>query len=124
MDEFQNKSLIKSFGYAIEGLCHAVRCNRNLKIHLAIALAVILAGIFFHVTLFEMEILGVMIVLVILSEMINSSIEEMVNLITGEHKKEAKIAKDVAAGMILVASLGAVIVGLLIFVPYVLRLFS
>ena len=119
-----NKSLIKSFVYAFEGLFHAVRYNRNLKIHLVVALVVILLSIFIHVTSFEMGILGVMILLVILSEMINTAIEEMVNLITQEHRKEAKIAKDVAAGMVLVASVGSVIVGVLIFTPYILKLFS
>ncbi len=118
-----NKSLIKSFVYAFEGLFHAVRYNRNLKIHLVVALVVILLSIFIHVTSFEMGILGIMILLVILSEMINTAIEEMVNLITQEHRKEAKIAKDVAAGMVLVATLGSVIVGILIFVPHLLKLF-
>jgi len=118
-----NKSLIKSFVYAFEGLFHAVRYNRNLKIHLVVALIVILLSIFIHVTSFEMGILGIMILLVILSEMINTAIEEMVNLITQEHRKEAKIAKDVAAGMVLVATLGSVIVGILIFVPHLLKLF-
>jgi diacylglycerol kinase len=117
------KPAIRSFGYAFEGLSHAIKYNRNLKIHLVVALIVIFASIFFHVTLFEKEILGVMIVLVILSEMINTSIEEMVNLITQEHKKEAKVAKDVGAGMILVAALGAAIVGVIIFTPYILKLF-
>jgi diacylglycerol kinase len=64
-----------------------------------------------------------MIVLVISAEMINTSIEEMTNLITSEHKREAKIAKDVAAGMVLVVSIGAVIVGLYIFTPYILAFF-
>jgi diacylglycerol kinase (ATP) len=117
------KPVIRSFGYAFEGLFHAVKYNRNLKIHLVVALIVILASIFFNVTVFEKEILGVMIVLVILSEMINTSIEEMVNLITQEHKKEAKVAKDVGAGMILVAALGAAIVGIVVFTPYILKLF-
>ena len=118
-----NRSLIKSFGYAFQGFWHALRFNRNLRIHLAIALAVIALSIYFHVTPFEMGILGVMILLVISSEMINTAIEEMVNLITQEHKREAKIAKDVAAGMVLVASVGSVIVGFLIFIPYILKLF-
>lgn len=123
MEEFYNKPLIKSFRYAFEGLFHSVKYNRNLKVHLAAALTVIIAGIFFQVRLFEMEILGVMIMFVILSEMINTSIEEMVDLITAEHRKEAKIAKDVAAGMVLVAVMGAVIIGIIIFSPYILKLF-
>ncbi|OGH16863.1 MAG: hypothetical protein A3C22_02325 [Candidatus Levybacteria bacterium RIFCSPHIGHO2_02_FULL_37_10] len=122
MDTIYSKSLIKSFGYALEGLWHALKCNRNLRIDFLIAVTVILLSLYFHVSPFEMGILGVMILLVISSEMINTSIEEMVNLITQEHKKEAKIAKDVAAGMVLVAAGGSVIVGVLIFAPYILRL--
>lgn len=118
-----NKSLSKSFGYALEGFLHTLRYNRNLRIHLAIALAVVILSIFFRINKYEMSILGVAILLVISSEMINTSIEEMVNLITQEHRKEAKIAKDVAAGMVLVASMGSVIIGLLIFTPYIFKLF-
>ncbi len=118
-----NKSLIKSFGYAVEGVWHALRCNRNLRISFFLAVLVILLGLYFQVTSLEMVILIIAILLVILSEMINTAIEEMVNLITQEHRKEAKIAKDVAAGMVLVASMGSVIIGLLIFTPYIFKLF-
>jgi len=118
-----NKSLIESFGYAFEGLWHALKYNRNLRIHFAAALIVIGLSIFFHVNPYEKGILGVMILIVICAEMINTSLEEMVNLITNEHKKEAKIAKDVAAGMVLVAAVGSVIVGAIIFTPYIFRLF-
>lgn len=123
MENAYNKSIVKSFRYALEGLSHAIKYNRNLRIHFVIGLIVVLASIFLHVTPFEMSILGVMILLVISSEMINTAIEEMVDLIIQEHKKEAKIAKDVAAGMVLIASVGSAIVGFLIFTPYILKLF-
>lgn len=118
-----HQSLFISFKVACEGVFYAFRDNRNLRIHIGAAVLVILAGIFFKVSRFEMAILGIMIVLVIVSEMVNTSLEEMVNLITREHQKEAKIAKDVAAGMVLVASMGALIIGLAIFTPYILRAF-
>lgn len=116
-----NKSLLKSFGYALEGFLHALRHNRNLRIHLVIALAVVILSIFFRINKYEMSILGIVILLVISSEMINTAIEEMVNLITSEHRKEARIAKDVAAGMVLVATVGSVIIGSIIFTPYILK---
>ncbi|MBI2614048.1 MAG: diacylglycerol kinase family protein [Candidatus Levybacteria bacterium] len=119
-----NRSLIKSFGYSLEGVWHALKNNRNLRITFFLASIVILVGLYFHVTSFEMVLLVIAILLVILSEMINTAIEEMVNLITFEHRKEAKIAKDVAAGMVLVAAVGSVIIGLLIFTPYILKLFK
>ncbi|MDP2637715.1 MAG: diacylglycerol kinase family protein [Candidatus Levybacteria bacterium] len=118
-----NQSLFKSFGYAFEGLMHALKYNQNLRIDFIVALIVIALSIVFHINTLERVVLGLMILLVIASEMINTAIEEMVNLITSEHRKEAKIAKDVAAGMVLVAAAGSVIVGLFIFTPYVLKLF-
>ena len=119
-----NKSIIKSFIYAFEGIFHSLRDNQNLRIHFIVAIIVILTGVFFKVNRFEMGIIGIMILLVIMAEMINTTIEEIVNLIVSEHRKEAKIAKDVAAGMVLVAVVGSVIAGIFIFTPYVLALFS
>ena len=118
-----NKSLIKSFGYAFEGLLHALKFNRNLRIDLVVALIVLVLSILFKVSVLERIVLGLVILIVVSSEMMNTAIEEMVNLITNEHKKEAKIAKDVAAGMVLLAAVGSVIVGFFIFSPYILRLF-
>ena len=70
-----------------------------------------------------MAILGLTMMMVITAEMINSAIEKMVDLITKEHRQEAKIAKDVAAGMVLVTAIAAAIIGTLIFLPYVVKLF-
>ena len=118
-----DKSLSRSFGYSLEGFLHALRQNRNLRIHLIVAMVVVILSIFFRINKYEMSILGVVVLLVISSEMINTAIEEMVNLITQEHRKEARIAKDVAAGMVLVAAVGSVIIGSIIFTPYILKLF-
>ncbi len=70
-----------------------------------------------------MGILGIMILLVVCAEMINTSIEEVINLLVNEHRLEAKIAKDVSAGMVLLTLIGSIIVGVLIFAPHILRLF-
>lgn len=117
-----NKNLSSSFGFAIEGIIHAIKTNRNLRVHFIIAILVIIASIYFHVNPFEMGILGVMILLIISLEMINTAIEEMVNLISSEHRQEAKLAKDVSAGMVLITVIGSIIVGILIFGPYILKL--
>lgn len=117
-----DKSLLDSFRYAFEGVWHALKNNRNLRIDFVVALIVILFSVIFHTNPYEKGVLGITILLVICSEMINTSLEEMVNLITSEHRKEAKVAKDVAAGMVLIAAIGSVIVGIFIFAPYVLRL--
>lgn len=114
--------IVTSFRHAIAGLSFAVEHDQNLRIHFCVAAIVVVASIFFQVSPFEMGILGVMILLVISTEMINSAIEQMVNLITTEHRQEAKVAKDVAAGMVLVTTLGSIIVGILIFVPHIEKL--
>lgn len=115
-------SVAASINFAVQGIYHAFHDNRNVRVHFAIASVVIIAGVFFGVSRFELIILLVMIILVMSSEMINTSIEEMTDLITSEHKREAEIAKDVAAGTVLVTSIGAAIIGAIIFLPYVLRL--
>lgn len=120
----EHRTLFQSFRYALDGIGFAVKDNQNFRIHLVAAVIVVILSIVFKVGVFEMGILGVMILLVISTEMINTSIEEMTNLISREHSKEAKIAKDVAAGMVLLTSIGSVIVGVLIFMPYIIRLFN
>lgn len=117
------KKLGFSFKYAVEGIWFTVKYNQNIRIHLAIALLVILTSIYFQVTPFEMGILGIMILLVLCTEMINTAIEEMVNFVTREHQREAKIAKDVSAGMVLLTAVGSIVVGILIFLPYILKMF-
>lgn len=112
-------SLMRSFGYALEGVFHTIRNNQNMKIHIIVAILVVIVGLVFRITLFEMLILGIMILLVLVTEMINTAIEEAVDLIVTIHHKQAKIVKDVAAGMVLVAAIGAVIVGIIIFTPYI-----
>lgn len=118
----QNKhTLAQSFGYAINGIKLALKCNRNLRIHFIVAALVIIAGIFFALNPFEIAIVALMILFVAASEMINTVVEEVVDLITRDYREEAKIAKDVAAGMVLLVASGAFIVGLLVFLPHILR---
>lgn len=114
--------LLHSFEHAFEGLEHAYKKDQNLRIHFGIAVLVIIASILFKVNPFEMGILGIMILLVMVTEMINTAIERMVDLITKEHREDAKIAKDVAAGMVFLTATGSLIVGILIFLPHILKL--
>lgn len=109
----------KSFGYALSGILHTIRENRNAKIHILIGVIAVILSFVLGIERNEKIIVFVLTVIVISSEMINTAIEEMTDLITNEHRKEAKIAKDVAAGMVLVTSVGAAIVGLIIFWPYI-----
>lgn len=113
-----------SFKYAFWGLSYSIKENQNIKIHIIIAILVIIFALVLGLTKYETFAVGVLIVLVISAEMINSSIEEVVNLLVNEHSQEAKIAKDVSAGMVLLVSLFALIVGVFIFLPHILILFK
>lgn len=117
------RKLNRSFGYAFRGIYYALKYNQNLRIHFVIAIVVIVSSVIFQVNAFEMGILGVMILLVLSAEMVNTAIEQMVDCVVQQQTKEAEIAKDVSAGMVLLTAIGSVIVGVLIFAPYILKLF-
>ena len=111
--------LIRSFGFAFEGIHHALRHNQNLQIHFLAVLVVIVAAWFYKVTHIEQAILAVTILVALSAEMINTALEEMTDLITTEHRKEAKAAKDVAAGMVLITAAGSILIAAIIFLPYI-----
>ncbi len=118
-----DKRFVKSFAYAWEGIKYVFQHDQNIRVHFFIAILVIIFSLMLDVNPFEMGILGVMIMLVIVTEMINSTMEKIVDLITKEHHEEARIAKDVSSGMVLLTAVGSVIVGILIFTPHILHLF-
>ena len=109
------QNIIKAFNAAIEGVIYTFKHERNMKIHYVIAVVVLLISLFLDLSRVEKMILLLSISLVIVSEMFNTAVENAVDLITNEIHPLAKIAKDVAAGGVLIASLNAVAVGYLIF---------
>lgn len=109
-----------SFKTAIAGIRWAVRTQPNFRVHLVLSMLALLGGWFFRVSTMEMLILVFTIVLGLSAEMINTAIESMTDLITREWRREAKIAKDVSAGMMLVTAIGALIVAAVIFIPRIL----
>ncbi len=114
-------TFIESVGYAIEGIKVAIRYNRNIRIHIVIAVLVVIATFIFGLNQFEKAIICMIILLVISAEMINTAIEEIVDLVTKDYKEEAKYAKDVSAGMVLIVATGSIAVGFLVFTPHVLK---
>lgn len=112
------KKLLKSFTYAFYGINYALNSDQNLIIHFIVAMIVFAAGIILQVTPNEMAILGLTILVVITAEMINTALEKTVDLVTREHRIEAKIAKDISSGMVLISAIGAIIIGLIIFIPH------
>jgi diacylglycerol kinase len=116
--------LIRSFGYAIAGIGYGLRTQANLRIHVMITTGVILAGLLLQVSTAEWAILVVTIMIVLSAELCNTGIEAAVDRIGDETHPLSKIAKDAAAGAVLIAAIGAVIVGLLIFGPRLLSLIA
>lgn len=118
------KELLKkhhiSFKTAIAGIRWAVRTQPNFRVHLVLSMLTLLGGWFFRVSTMEMLILIFTIVLGLSAEMVNTAIESMTDLITKEWRQEAKIAKDVSAGMMLVTATGALVVAAVIFIPHIL----
>jgi diacylglycerol kinase (ATP) len=111
----RSPSLFDSFNYATEGIIHALRTQRNLWIHFAIAAAVLVAAIGFGVSKLELIVLLLAITFVLVAELVNTAIEAAVDVASTSFDPMAKLAKDMAAGAVLVAALNAVAVGYLVF---------
>lgn len=109
--------LDKSFGYAFEGIFAGIRGERNMKIHCFAAVCVVVAGVLFHISVTEWCICLVLFGLILSLELVNTAIEAVVDLVTEDKKPLAKLAKDTAAGAVLIAAVMAAMAGLLIFVP-------
>lgn len=109
--------LATSFKYAFSGVWHVLRTQRNARIHLTVAVGVIVMGLWLGLSRTEWAIIALTIGLVLAAESFNTVAEAAVDLATGEHHPLAKIAKDVAAGAVLLMAMTAVVVGLLILGP-------
>lgn len=112
-----------SFKNAIAGLKYAFSTQPNFLIHVTLSILVIIVGVLFKITPIEMTILILTIVIGLSAEMINTSLESITDLVTEEWRKNAKIAKDVSAGMMLLTAIGAVFIAFIILAPYFNRLF-
>jgi diacylglycerol kinase (ATP) len=111
----RSQSLFQSFNFAAEGIIHAVRTQRNLWIHFAVAVAVLVAAIGFGASKLELAVLLLAITFVLVAELVNTAVEAVVDVASTSFDPIAKIAKDIAAGAVLVAALNAIAVGYLVF---------
>ena len=109
--------LYKSFGYAFEGIFTCIRNERNMKIHCTAAVLVVIAGLILGLSVTEWCICLGLFGLVMALELVNTAVESVVDLVTEERKPLAKVAKDSAAGAVLIAAIMAAVIGLIIFVP-------
>jgi diacylglycerol kinase (ATP) len=108
-------SLIDSFNYALEGVIHVLRTQRNLRIHFAVAVGVLVAAVAVGVSRLELIALLLAISFVLIAEMLNSAIEQAIDVATTSFDPLAKLAKDIAAGAVLIATVNAVAIGYLVF---------
>ena len=104
----------RSFEHAYRGMISAVRTQRNMRFHVFAAVLVLLASLLVGASALELAILVLTILLVFVTEMLNTALEFVVDLATDEYHPLAKLAKDVSAGAVLVSSVGAVLVGYLV----------
>ena len=111
-----------SFQHAFDGLAATFKNQPNLRVHFIVTVLVLGASLYFKVTRIEWLILLFTIMWVLVSEMINSVVEAICDLLVSEYNREVKYAKDVASGMVLIGAMGAVVVGLVIFLPYLFKL--
>ena len=109
--------LNKSFGYAFEGIRTGIRKERNMKIHCTVAVLVVIAGLILGISVTEWCICLGLFGMVMALELVNTAVESVVDLVTSEYRPLAKIAKDTAAGAVLIAAIMAAIAGLIILVP-------
>ena len=108
-------TLVESFNHAFEGIIHVLRTQRNMRIHFAIAAGVLIAALAFDVSRVELIALLLAIAFVLIAEMINSAVEAAVDVASTSFDPLAKLAKDIAAGAVLIAAINAIAVGYLVF---------
>ena len=108
-------SIVESFNFAFEGIIHVLRTQRNMRIHFTVAIVVLVAALVTGVEKLELIVLMLAIAFVLITEMVNTAVEGAVDVATTSFDPMAKLAKDIAAGAVLIASTVAVGVGYLVF---------
>ncbi len=120
--KFSIADRLKSFGYAINGIRYSIRTQHNILIHIILAIIAITLGFLLKINSSEWIAIIIVIGLVISAEIFNTSIEELVNLVSPQKNKKAGIIKDLAAGAVLILAITAFITGLIIFLPKIIIL--
>ncbi len=110
----------KSMKHAIDGILFTLIHERNFQIHLVILTFTILAGLYYHLTDIEWMIITIISTMVLFSELINTAVENTLDWLEPNHHDVIKIVKDVCAGAVLVCAIGAVIIGVIIFLPHIM----
>lgn len=118
--DFKLSRVPASFKYAVRGIWHVLRTEQNLQIHAVAAIAVVALAFYYRISAVEFAVILLAVGLVIASEVLNTVIEDFLDIIHPRHHESVRRIKDALAGAVLVAALVAVAVGCLVFGPYVL----
>lgn len=108
-------NILRSLKFAVKGIVYAIKNERNMRIHTIATIYVIVFSMFFNMSLTEYVILTLIIGLIMMAEMFNSSIENLIDLCSKDYNSTAKAAKDIAAGGVLIVCIGAFISGIFLF---------
>ncbi len=109
------KKLLNSFGYALKGMFVVLKEQQNMRIHAVAVLVVTVTGLFLGLTAVELSLIALCIGAVITAEMVNTAIEELVNLVSPDFNEKAGKIKDIAAGAVLLTAIVAAVVAIYIF---------
>ena len=121
-EPFTLKRRLQSFKYAFAGIRNLLVYEHNSRIHLLVAILAALLGIVLHISLWQWAILAIVIFMVFIAEIFNSAIEKLADVVSPGYHEEIKKVKDYCAAAVLLASILAVIAGILIFLPELIRL--
>ncbi len=113
----KEKPLLKTLSYGFNGIFYTFKKERNMVIHFLVMILVIISGLFFKISITEWLICFLLFALVLSLELMNTALENVVDLVTEEKKPKAKAAKDAAAGAVLIAAIFSILIGLIIFLP-------
>lgn len=106
---------IKSFNYAIAGLIHAIRTQKNMQIHLVLAVLVLSFSLFFNLSRIELALVILAISFVVFAELINTAVEVIIDILTQDYSYKARIAKNISAAAVVIAAGNAVFIAYLVF---------
>ena len=116
------KRFVNSFGYALEGLIYAFKYEQNMLVHILATILVVVVGLIVDLSSTEWLFVFLIIGLVVATELINTSIEAVVDLISPDEHPLAKIAKDTAAAAVMVFAIVSILIGIFIFLPKIIAL--
>jgi len=118
------KKLIRSFGYAFKGVAYATTSQLNFRIHLVATVLATIAGFLLHISPGEWQWVMLCVTIVLVTEIFNTMIETLVDLVSPGFNEKAGRVKDMAAGAVVIAAAFALVTGLIIFLPKILLLFN